>query len=149
MHSFLRNRKSYFKNVSLLPEFLAASAMYSFEQNNGCLLANWNGGIRMDSEEFTQSLTALLPLLVEKEITCLLLSADIPLEGALNLESLDLLEKFSPDMKLQKIALLESQNFLWDNNVLQTFALIKELAGLPTLIEAHPTKQNALAWFKA
>lgn len=111
------------------------------------LLASWPHHVRSESPEFLRSLQVLFGLIREKEMTRLLVDSGTPDGGTLTEEVIACMKqevcRFCP---LKKVALLESVDYHWDNNIMQVFNYLKLTLGLEVQIRMFSSRDMALNW---
>jgi hypothetical protein len=132
-------------NTLLLPEVTP----FQFEIKNDLLLAAWPLQVRSESPEFYDSLLLLLRLIKEKEIKKLLLDSGSPDGGTLTEDGIAFVEQqvylFCP---LQKVALLESIDYHWDNNIAQLINYLIMTLELDVQFRMFASKEEAIEWLR-
>jgi hypothetical protein len=122
---------------------------YCFAMDNGLLQASWSDELRSESEEFYASVQHLLALITQQQVTRLLLDSGKPDGGILTEEVTSYILKHTPFTKLEKVALLESQDFHWDNNIIQLASYLKQSTLVSFEFRTFSIKTNALEWLAA
>ncbi|QHL87350.1 hypothetical protein GU926_07845 [Nibribacter ruber] len=85
----------------------------------------------------------------EKNIEDVILDSGQPKGGTVSESVMNFGIKIAPHTALKRIALLESPDFHWDNNLLQIFAYLQTTFSLPLESRLFPSKSDALAWLSA
>ena len=119
---------------------------YKFEICKGRLQASWSDDLGTESAEFFASVQHLLTIIIEQQITHLLLDSGKPAGGILTEEVTGYILKNTPFTKLEKVALLESHDFLWDNNIIQLARFLQQTTLVNFEFRVFPAKTNALEW---
>lgn len=119
-----------------------------FEVDGNLVLASWSDELPAESEEFLETVKCLLELIISQNKTRLFLDSGTPAGGSLTEEVVGTVLKMAPSLKLEKIALLESRDFLWDNNLQQVAAFIKETYSLPYEFRIFNARDKAFHWLK-
>lgn len=124
-----------------------AAATYHFEISNGLLAARWPHHVRSTSPEFLQSVKVLFKLVREKNLSRLFLDSGTPDGGTLTEELIACMkQEVSLDCPLKKLALLESVDYHWDNNIMQVFNYLKMTLGLEVEIQMFSSSDMAINW---
>jgi hypothetical protein len=124
-------------------------ADYHFEVKNDLILASWSFDVRSESAEFYDSVLVLFRLIKEKNIKRLFLDSGTPDGGTLTEEVIAFVEQevflFCP---LQRVALLESIDFHWDNNIAQFINYLKVTQNLEVQFQMFTSNEAAIDWLK-
>ena len=122
---------------------------YNFEIDNGLLQASWSEDLRSESAEFYASVQCLLEIIIDRKVTRLLLDSGKPEGGILTEEVTGYILKHTPFTKLEKVALLESHDFHWDNNIIQLARYLQQTIMVPFEFKLFATNSDAVAWLNA
>lgn len=88
-------------------------------------------------------------LIKEKEIKKVFLDSCNPEEGTFTVEAIAFIEQqLFPCCPLEKVALLESTDFHWDNNILQLINYLIMTLELDVQFRMFTYKEEAIAWLK-
>ena len=130
---------------TLYPEI----ATNKFEIKHDLLLASWPDYVLAESAEFYDSILLLFRQIKEKKIKKLFLDSGTPEGGTLTEEVIAFVEQevflYCP---LQKVALLESADFHWDNNMVQFINYLILSRGLEVQFQMFLTREAAIKWLK-
>jgi hypothetical protein len=122
-------------------------ATYHFKIINDLLLASWPFHIRSESPEFYDSILVLFRLIKEKQVKKLLLDSGIPDGGTLTEEVIAFVKhEVFLLCPLQKVALLESVDYHWDNNMIQFINYLRLTLALDVQFSTFASKEAAIAW---
>ncbi|KAA9346164.1 hypothetical protein [Adhaeribacter soli] len=110
------------------------------------LHASWSNDLSTESAEFFASVQHLLTIIIEKQVTRLMLDSGKPDGGILTEEVTGYILKNTPFTKLEKVALLESLDFLWDNNMIQLARFLQQTTLANFEFRVFPAKANAMEW---
>lgn len=143
---FVIKKKLKFKYSLNTPCLKVAS--FHLEIKDDLLIASWPLPFRSTSE-FSDSLLKLLRLIKEKEIRKLFLGTCNPNEGILTEEVIVFLEQqLFHRCPLQKVALLESTDFHWDNNIVQLINYLVLTFELDLQFRMFAYEEEAVAWLQ-
>lgn len=127
----------------------ATAATYHYEIGNGLLAASWPHHVRSTSPEFLESVKILFNLVGEHKLSRLLLDSGTPDGGTLTEELIACMkQELSQDCSLKKVALLESVDYHWDNNIMQVFSYLKMTLGLDVQIRMFSSRDMAMNWLQ-
>lgn len=120
---------------------------YNFEISEDVLLASWPSYVKSESPEFFDSVLDLFRLIREKDIKHLLVDSGTPAGGGLTEEVIHYIEaEVFQCCPLQKVALLESVDFLWDNNMVQLINYLITAMNLDVQFRMFHSKEIAVNW---
>ena len=112
-------------------------------------MASWPAPVQSGSLKSYDSLLALLRFIKEKEIKKLFLDSGNPGGETLTEEAIAFVEqqvfRFCP---LKKVALLESTDYHWDNNIGQLINYLILSLELDVQFRMFVYKEEAIAWLK-
>jgi hypothetical protein len=132
-----------------LNTLLSEVAPYHFEIKNDLLQASWPLHVRSKSPEFYDSLLTLFRLIREKEVKKLFLDSGTPDGGVLTEKVIAFVEQqvflFCP---LEKVALLESVDYHWDNNIAQFINYLILTLELDVQFRMFVCKEEAIGWLR-
>jgi hypothetical protein len=122
-------------------------ATKKFEIKHDLLLASWPSSVQSGSAEFYDSVLVLFRLIREKKIKKLFLDSGTPAGGILTEEVIAFVEQeVFHSCPLQKVALLESIDYHWDNNMVQFINYIKSTLALDVQFQVFLSKEAAINW---
>ncbi|MGV3639339.1 MAG: hypothetical protein ACO1NZ_02395 [Adhaeribacter sp.] len=88
-------------------------------------------------------------LVREQKLSRLLLDSGTPDGGTLTEELIACMkQELSQDCCLKKVALLESVDYHWDNNIMQVFNYLKMTLGLDVQLRMFSTRDMAMNWLQ-
>ncbi|WP_026463673.1 hypothetical protein [Adhaeribacter aquaticus] len=122
------------------------SRLINLEINETLLLASCQSLTNNEPINTKAAIIPLLEALGNKEIELLLLDLQIPLQDGIPEEVLIHTSEILPQSNLRKIAIIESTDYYWDQNILQTILLLKANFNLPLKAQLFETRETALDW---
>jgi hypothetical protein len=120
--------------------------LYTFEIRNKVLLASWSDDLSSESALFRDSITYLFCLAADEKIEHVFLDSGTPNGGTLTEEVVNQVQNAIGQVAVKKIALLESVDFHWDNNLIQFFKYLKSSQNLTFEFKTFYTRSLALDW---
>jgi hypothetical protein len=122
-------------------------ATSKFDIKHDLLLASWPDYVEAESAGFYDSILLLFRLIKENKIKKLLLDSGTPDGGILTEEVIAFVEQeVCLDCPLQKVALLESSDYHWDNNMVQFINYLILSRGLEVQFQMFLTREAAIKW---
>ena len=122
------------------------TALFNFEIRNRVLLASWSDDLSSESEQFRDSIAQLFHLAALEKIEHVFLDSGTPRGGTLTEAVINQVQNSIGKIAVKKIALLESVDFHWDNNLIQFFKYLKTSQNLTFEFKTFYTKSLALEW---
>ncbi|GAB3194224.1 hypothetical protein ABID22_000291 [Pontibacter aydingkolensis] len=116
------------------------------DEASAILSVKWADELSVESEEFFQTVVSLFEYMYEKQVENLVIDSGIPAGGVLNERIIDVFIQNIPNTPLKNILLLESPDYLWDNNLYQVIKLLVTSYQLPIAVELMKNKADAHAW---
>ncbi|MGV3502626.1 MAG: hypothetical protein ACO1O1_02910 [Adhaeribacter sp.] len=127
----------------------APAATYHFETSNGILAASWPHHVQSESPEFLQSVKILFGLVRDQHLTRLFIDSGTPQGGTLTEELIACMkQELGMGCSLRKVALLESVDYHWDNNIMQVFNYLRMTLGLEVEIRMFSSRELAFHWLE-
>jgi hypothetical protein len=117
------------------------------EEGAGMLSVKWSDELSVESIQFQESIVSLFSTIVEKNIINLIVDSGNPAGGVLTEEVISHFIQHIPNTPLRNIAILESTDYLWDNNLLQVIKLLITNYNLPIAVELVKGSKAASKWF--
>jgi hypothetical protein len=111
------------------------------------LSVKWSDELSVESGEFFQTIVSLFTAIQEMQVANLLVDSGIPAGGLLTEEIIDYFIQSIPGTPLKSIAILESPDYLWDNNLYQVIMLLVTTYQLPIAVTLVKSRAAALEWF--
>ncbi len=112
----------------------------SYEASPNILSVKWSDELSVESDQFLQTLVTLFAAIQEKKVTNLIIDSGVPAGGVLTENIMNYFIEQIHHTTLQNIAILESPDYLWDNNLYQVIALLISTYHLPIavrLVKSH------------
>ena len=129
-----------------MDDFSAVAERYFFELTGDVLAARWDDSLSVMNPEFLQSVRKLIQELVEKQIPKLLIDPGVPEGGILTEEVIAYLIENAAHTQVRYIAILESVDFHWDNNIGQLFNYLQTVVPFSFEVRFFGTREEALKW---
>ncbi|HSI89683.1 MAG TPA: hypothetical protein VK927_01140 [Adhaeribacter sp.] len=123
-----------------------ASQVFDFQIKNHVLFAGWSNSVSVESPQFMESIKHLFYVAAEYNITRILIDSGTPSGGALTEDLVNLVQKYLPTVQPERIALLESPDFHWDNNLFQVLKYLKTALNMSFEIRSFSTRSLAQEW---
>lgn len=120
-----------------------------YESTPNILSVKWADELSVESARFLQTIVSLFAFIQEKKVTNLIVDSSIPAGGVLTEEVIQYFIRHIPDTPLKNIAILESPDYLWDNNLYQVIKLLITNYRLPVAVELVKSKAAAREFFSA
>ncbi|MCP2042745.1 hypothetical protein [Pontibacter sp. HSC-36F09] len=118
-----------------------------YEAASNTLSVKWSDDLSVESEQFYESIVALFATIREKQVANLIVASGSPSGGVLTEDIITHFIHNIPDTPLQRIALLESPDYLWDSNLYQVIKLLIVSHHLPIAVEVAEDETAARKWF--
>ncbi|RIJ37448.1 hypothetical protein [Pontibacter oryzae] len=120
----------------------------AFDNTLNLLSAKWSDDLSVESLEFFQTVVSLFDTVQKKQVPNLLIDSGIPAGGVLSEELIDYFIHNIPNTPLKKIALLESPDYLWDNNLYQVILLLVTTYQLPIEVKLLKSPGAVREWLR-
>jgi len=120
--------------------------MYTYQLKSDIILASWAYELSVESMEFLNSVKELFQFAKELNLKKILIDSGTPAGGVLTEDVMLLIQESIVNVAAEKIALLETSDFHWDNNLLQFFKYLKNFLQLSYEVRLFSNKQKALDW---
>lgn len=120
-----------------------------YESTSGILSVKWSDGLSVESDQFFQTVVSLFATIQEKQVANLLVESGVPAGGVLTEGIINYLIQRIPGIPLQKIAILESPDYLWDNNLYQVIKMLITSYQLPIRVKLVKSSEIARDWFSS
>lgn len=111
------------------------------------LAVKWPDELRVESPEFLETIITLFAIIHDRKVAHLIIDSGIPAGGVLTEQVINYMIQNIPNIPLKKIALLESTDYHWDNNLYQLLTLIISTHQLPVAVELVKSRAAARQWF--
>ena len=119
----------------------------AYEGARNILSVKWSDELSVESPRFFQSIVSLFAVIQERKVTNLLIDSGIPAGGVLTEEIIEYFIQHIPNTPLKKIAILESTDYLWDNNLYQVINLLITTYQLPIGLKLVKSRASGQEWF--
>lgn len=119
----------------------------NYEAPDNILSVKWPDELSVESVYFFQTIVTLFDAIQEQKVTYLIVDSGNPAGGVLTEEVINYFINHIPHTPLLKIALLESPDYLWDNNLYQVIKLLITTHHLPIQIKLVKSRLAARDWF--
>lgn len=123
------------------------SMKLEFEGAQNVVSVKWFDELRVESPQFLQTIVFLFATIKEKQAINLLIDSGLPAGGVLTEEIIQHFIQHIPDTPLKCIAILESPDYLWDNNLYQVISLLITTYQLPIVVKMVKSHVVGLEWF--
>ena len=110
------------------------------------LAVKWRDELSVESEVFSETIVTLFDKIKENKVAKLIVDSGKPAGGVLTEGVINFLIQNIPGSTLQFIALLESTDYLWDQNLLQVINLLIYTHQLPVSVKLVRNKTAAEEW---
>lgn len=120
----------------------------AFDDTLNLLSAKWSDELSVESFDFFQTIVSLFATVQEKQVSNLFIDSGIPAGGVLTEELIDYFIHNIPNTPLRKIAILESPDYLWDNNLYQVILLLVSTYHLPIEVKLLKTPGAVREWLR-
>ncbi|MFD3001284.1 hypothetical protein ACFS7Z_12990 [Pontibacter toksunensis] len=107
----------------------------------------WSDDLSVESPQFLQTIVFLFAIIQEKQVTNLLINSGLPAGGVLTEDVIQRFIQHIPGTPLKRIAILESADYLWDNNLYQVISLLTTTYRLPIAVKVTKSRAACLEWF--
>ncbi|WP_347157398.1 hypothetical protein [Pontibacter chitinilyticus] len=119
----------------------------TYEVAQNVFTVKWSDALSVESPLFYQTIISLFAIIQERKVRNLIIDSGIPAGGVLTEEVINYFIQHIPYTTLRNIALLESPDFLWDNNLYQVLSLLITSYHLPIAIEMVKSPEAGREWF--
>lgn len=117
------------------------------EASHNIMSVKWANELSVESSAFFQTIITLFTLIKDKKATHLIVDSGLPAGGALTEEVIHYIIHHIPNIPLKKIAILESPDFHWDNNLYQLIKLLITNYQLPIIVNIVKNRAAARDFF--
>ena len=121
----------------------------AYEAVTSTLSVRWSDDLSVESPLFFETIVSLFATIHEKRVTNLLVSSGIPSGGVLTEEVIDYFIRHIPDTPLQNIAILESPDYLWDDNLYKVITLLVSTYQLPISVKLVESRAVGKEWISS
>ena len=118
----------------------------AFEETLSLVSVKWSDDLSVESTEFFQTVVFLFGFITEKQVRCLMVDSGVPAGGVLTEEIIDFFTINIRNTPLKHIALLESPDYLWDNNLYQVIRMLISGYQLPITVEMFKNSTIGYKW---
>ena len=119
----------------------------AYDDVRNILSVKWSDALSVESAQFFDTIVTLFATIREKQVTNLVVDSGIPAGGLLTGEIIEYFIQQIPNTPLKNIAILESPDYLWDNNLYQVILLLVTTYELPIAVKMVKNCSVALEWF--
>jgi hypothetical protein len=119
----------------------------AYEEAEGILRVSWSDELSVESARFLQTVVCLFAIIQERKVPHLIIDSGLPAGGVLTEEVIQSFIQHIPHTPLKHIAILESPDYLWDNNLLQVISLLITSYRLPIAVALVEDQAAAREWF--
>ncbi|MHC2990851.1 hypothetical protein OB13_04360 [Pontibacter sp. HJ8] len=120
---------------------------FVYESTPNILSVKWSDELSVESSRFFQTIVSLFAIIQEKNVANLIIDSGIPAGGVLTEEVIHYFIQHIPGTPLKNIAILESPDYLWDNNLYQVIKLLIASHRLPVAVDLVKDKAAAREFF--
>ncbi|MFC5272294.1 hypothetical protein [Adhaeribacter terreus] len=128
---------------------LNPATLFTYKVRGEVILASWHNDLRAESVEFFDSIKHLIQFATEHNLKKIFIDSGKPAGGILTEDVMLLVQKSIVKIEVDKIALLESSDFHWDNNLFQFLQYLKSYLQLYFEVRLFNSKDAALQWLGA
>lgn len=118
-----------------------------YEAAPNILSVKWSDELSVESAQFFKSIVTLFGTIHEKQVANLIVASGSPSGGVLTEDIITHFIHNIPNTPLQRIAMLESPDYLWDSNLYQVIKLLVVSHQLPIAVEVVKDEAAARKWF--
>jgi hypothetical protein len=119
----------------------------AYDDIRNILSVKWSDELSVESAQFFETIITLFATIRQKQVINLVVDSGIPAGGLLTEEIIEYFIQQIPSTPLRNIAILESPDYLWDNNLYQVIALLAATYKLPIAVKLVKNRSGALQWF--
>jgi hypothetical protein len=119
----------------------------AYDDIRNILSVKWSDELSVESAQFFETIITLFATIRQKQVINLVVDSGIPAGGLLTEEIIEYFIQQIPSTPLRNIAILESPDYLWDNNLYQVIALLVATYKLPIAVKLVKNRSGALQWF--
>jgi hypothetical protein len=119
----------------------------AYDDIRNILSVKWSDELSVESAQFFETIITLFATIRQKQVINLIVDSGIPAGGLLTEEIIEYFIQQIPSTPLRNIAILESPDYLWDNNLYQVIALLVATYKLPITVKLVKNRSGALQWF--
>jgi hypothetical protein len=118
----------------------------AYEDSQNILSVKWSDDLSVESPCFFQTIVSLFAFIQEKKVRSLMIDSGIPAGGVLTEEIIDYFIQHIPATPLKNIAILESPDYLWDNNLYQVINLLITTYRLSIALKLVKSRDAGQKW---
>jgi hypothetical protein len=118
-----------------------------YEADANILSVKWSDELSVESARFFQTIVSLFATIQEKKVANIIIDSGIPAGGVLTEEVINYFIQNIPGTPLRNIAILESPDYLWDDNLYQVMKLLITSYQLPIAVKLVKSRAEALELF--
>ncbi|MBF9255498.1 hypothetical protein I2I11_19525 [Pontibacter sp. 172403-2] len=118
----------------------------AYEAAPNILSVKWSDDLSVESPQFFQTIISLFAAIRESQVTNLIIDSGIPAGGVLTEEVISYFIQHIPDTPLKNIVILESPDYLWDNNLYLLIKLLITGYHLPIAVKLVKSRAAGLEW---
>lgn len=118
----------------------------TFNAADNILAVKWRDELSVESALFSETIVALFNTIKEKQISKLIIDSGKPAGGVLTDGVINYFIQNIPGTTIRYVALLESTDYLWDQNLLQVLNLLIDTHQIPVSVNLVQNKANAEEW---
>ncbi|MBJ6117431.1 hypothetical protein JAO76_04475 [Pontibacter sp. BT310] len=119
----------------------------AYDDIRNVLSVKWSDELSVESAQFFETIISLFATIRQKQVINLVVDSGIPAGGLLTEEIIEYFIQQIPSTPLRNIAIMESPDYLWDNNLYQVIALLVATYKLPIAVKLVKNRSGALQWF--
>lgn len=119
----------------------------AYDDVRNILSVKWSDELSVESTQFFDTIITLFATIKDKQVANLMVDSGIPAGGLLTGEIIEYFIQQIPNTPLKNIAILESPDYLWDNNLYQVILLLVTTYELPIAVKMVKNCSVALEWF--
>jgi hypothetical protein len=109
-------------------------------------MASWSDDLSSESEAFFNSINYLFKVAADNKVKKVFIDCGVPAGGTLTEGVINFVEASITGLELEKIAVLESIDYHWDNNLMQLLQYLKQALNLSFQAKLFTLKKQALEW---
>lgn len=121
----------------------------AYEAATSTLSVSWSDDLSVESPLFFETIVSLFATIHEKRVTNLLVNSGIPSGGVLTEEVINYFIRQIPDTPLKNIAILESPDYLWDDNLYKVITLLVSTFQLPISVKLVASRAVGSEWISS
>ena len=119
----------------------------AYDEARSIVSVKWPDELSVGSAAFFQTIVSLFATIREKQVANLMIDSGNPAGGLLSEEIIEFFTRNIADTPLKNIAIVESPDYLWDNNLYQVITLLVTTYRLPIAVKLVKSHAAGLEWF--